>query len=216
MKASKITILFTLVVSLAIMLCVSTSAENERQVSFNKAVLIAQGYTSSRADELLEAYEKGEPLTPFHEAEYEQYNSPAEENGLGDDTLLLYGVIKGYVQDGDVIGFYLEQDDGNIWLVACGIKNGIGKDSTGKKNVFDDLEGEKIELYCKYMGFSEKYKLPTVDITGYGGALVLSDLKLIQTRTAVYNMQNTRPQIYNLGRLIGAKEHYESFERFGR
>lgn len=216
MKALKKAVSFALVTTIVIILCISASAETERQVNLNKAYLIACGYTSSRADELLEAYEKGEPLTPFHEAEYEAYNSPAEENGLGDDTLLLYGVIKGYVRDGDVIGFYLEQDDGNTWLVACGIRNGIGKDTTGKKNVFDDLEGEEIELYCTYMGFSEKYKLPTVDITGFGGVLVLSNLSLIQTRTAVHNMEKARPEIYNLSMLIGAKERYESFETFGR
>lgn len=203
-----------LVICLAFMFFVPAHAEEQREIRLSKAGLIACGYTSDRADKILDALEKGEPLTPFHEASYEDYNSPADENGLDGDTLLLSGSVIEYVRTEDVIGFKLQQEDGNIWLVACAIKNGIGRDRTGKGTVFDNLEGEEIELYCKYIGFSEKFKLPTVDITEYGGVLRLDNLRLIQTMTAYHNMGFGHPDIPNLGVLIGAKTSQTSFERY--
>lgn len=111
-----------LAICLAFMFFVPAHAEEQREIQLSKAGLIACGYTSDRADKILDALEKGEPLTPFHEASYEDYNSPADENGLDGDTLLLSGSVIEYVRTEDVIGFKLQQEDGNIWLVACAIK----------------------------------------------------------------------------------------------
>lgn len=213
MNIVKRIISFVIIGTMAITFVLSANAEEERTISHNIAKWVACGYTSSDAERLIEAYEKGEPLTPFHEVNYDDYNSPADENGLGDDTLLLYGIIKEYVYTGDVIGFYLEQADGNRWLVACGVRNGVGKDITGNKNVFEELLGQEVEVYCKYMGYSEMFKLPTVDVTNYGGVLVLDDLTLIETWTAQYRMTWTGGiVIKNLGLLIGAKGSIRSYE----
>ncbi len=212
MSILKRIISFVIVFMMATSFFITACAEEERKISLSKGKLYACGYTPSQTEKLLEAFEKGEPLTPFHEATYDDYNSPADENGLGDDTLLLYGVIREYVRTGDIIGFYLEQEDGNTWLVSCGVKHGVGMDITGNNNVFDNLSGKDVEVYCKYIGFSELYKLPTVDVTEYGGVFVLDNLMLIMTRTSEYKMSWPRNGICDLGVLIGAERRLVSYE----
>lgn len=147
------------------------------------------------------------------------YNSPAEENGLGNDKVLLFGTIKEYVKTGTktdyIMGFCLEQEDGNKWMVSCAARSGkllIGDDNSGKwTTVFDDLKNKAVEVYGQYLGFSEKFKLPVVDITYYGGVYDAETDCFIMTRQAEYWMQ--RDGIYAFEKLIGASRRRVSIEK---
>ena len=87
------------------------------------AKLLASGFSSEEAHKVIDNMKAGLPNTPFHEASYEDYNSYAEDNGLGGDTLLLHGTILEYIRTNDgsnyVQGFQLLDEDGNIWMISC-------------------------------------------------------------------------------------------------
>lgn len=208
-----------LVLVLTAVFLFSLSAHAEREINLSFGSLLASGYTPEAANELIAKAEKGEPLTPFHPVDYEDYNSPAEENGLGNDTVLLYGTIREYIQTGSkseyIKGFYLEEESGNNWLISCAAKTGgilIGDDYSGKETtVFDALEGKTVEIYGTYLGFSDDYKLPVVDITNYGGLYYVEDDRFILTQHAEYWMQ--RDGIFDIYKLVGAKRYTKSAER---
>lgn len=199
---------------------VPENTEPGRKVTISFAGLLARGYSMSDAEELMDKWKRGEPLTPFQVPEYDEYNSPAEDNGRGGDLLLLTGTVKEYVKTGNssdyVIGIRLEQADGNEWMISCAQcvdKNLIGGvwDNSGN-TVFDGLDGATVEIYGKYSGFSEKFKLPVVDIVAYGGLFVPDEGLFISTMTAKLLMQ--KDDIYALGSLIGAERYRESTEKY--
>lgn len=179
--------------------------------------LLAIGFSGDDAHDLIDKWERGEPLTPFQEVEYDEYNSPAEENGHGGDLLLLKGTVKEYVKTGNssqyLVGIRLQQEDGKEWMISCAQyidKTLVGAMWNGEKGetVFDGLEETKVEIYGKYLGYSEEFKLPVVDIIAYGGLLVPEEKHFISTRISTTLMQ--RDDIWDLGYLIGAKRYSES------
>lgn len=184
--------------------------------------MIAKGYSSDEAEELIRRKNSGEALHPFHLVEYDSYNSPAEENGFEGDTILAYGRIRKYVKDGGknsyVQGFTLEQNDGDKWLISFAFyENGVlvGHDyasGSEKKTVFDGYEGEDASIYGKYLGYSEKYQMPVIDISLYGGMLLHSTNTFIETMTAGHNMDNDG--LHDLGYLLGADRYIDSTERY--
>lgn len=207
-----------------LVLCIpySVIAEDlpQRNVTISFIHLISSGYSTDAANELVDKWKHGETLTPFQVPDYDTYNSPADENGHGGDLLLLTGTIKEYVKTGNssnyVVGIRLEQEDGREWMISCAQcveKNLIGALwGENGKTVFDDLESSTVEIYGKYMGFSEDFKLPVVDIVTYGGMYVPAEEMFISTMTAGRQMQ--RDGIWDLGYLIGAKRFRESTEKY--
>lgn len=190
------------------------------EVTISYVGLLSRGYSTWDAQDLIDKWERGEPLTPFQEPEYDEYNSPAEDNGHGGDLLLLKGTVKEYVKTGDssqyLIGIRLQQEDGKEWMVSCAQyidKTLVGAVWNGEKGetVFDGLEETKVEIYGKYLGYSEKFKLPVVDIIAYGGLLVPEEKHFISTRISTTLMQ--RDDIWDLGYLIGAERYSESYEQ---
>ena len=184
-----------------------------------KGSLLAKGYSPEEADEIVEKARRGEPLTPFQVPDYDAYNSPAEKNGHGGDLLLLSGTVKKYVKDGTssqyVIGIRLEQEDGREWMISCAQyinRNLIGEALKRGDTVFDGLEGKNVEIYGKYSGFSEEYKLPVVDITRCGGLFLPDEDTFICTLTSSITMN--QEGIYDLPYLIGAKKQRKSTERY--
>lgn len=200
----------------------SVSAEeiSQRNVTLSLGRLLSCGYSIYEANKLLDKWEQGEPLTPFQIPDYDVYNSPAEENGHYGDLLLLTGTIKEYVKTGDsstyVIGVRLVQDDGHEWMISCALykeQNLIGgMRGVAEETVFDGFEGDIVEIYGVYTGFSEKFKLPAVDIVTYGGMYVTEEDLFISTLTATLEMQ--KDKIFDLGYLIGAKRSQKSNERY--
>lgn len=206
-----------LMIFLIVLVCVAPVLAESVSISY--VGLLSRGYSSSAAQDLIDKWERGEPLTPFQEVEYDEYNSPAEENGHGGDLLLLKGTVKEYVKTGDssqyLVGIRLQQEDGKEWMVSCAQyynKTLIGTiyDGKNENTVFDGLEETKVEIYGKYLGFSEMFKLPVVDIIDYGGLLIPEESHFISTLTASIKME--RDDIWDLGYLLGAKRYSKSYE----
>lgn len=167
--------------------------------------------------EMFVAAQAGEEVHKFRRVDYDAYNMPAEKNGFKGDKILVEGSIQKYVSDGNkknrTYGMIVEQPDGNRWLVYCAEKqNGklcakrMGSDP--EAHVFEGYEGQEVAVYGKYMGFSEKYKLPVVDIFTYGGMLVVSENTFIRTDQAYQRVLFGSDSL--LPELIGAEHVIES------
>jgi len=159
--------------------------------------MIGQGYSAYDVTEMLAKAQAGEEIHDFARVNYDEYNMPAEENGFKWKTVMAEGTIKEYLTDGNKktcsYGIILEQADGNQWLVYCAEKaNGkiLGKlrNSDPAQHVFEGYESQEVAIYGQYLGFSEKYKLPVIDIFNYGGMLVMDSNTWIQTSHAERNM----------------------------
>lgn len=169
--------------------------------------LLASGYSSSDAQDLVAKAKAGEPLTPFHEADYDIYTTSAEENGLLGDMLLIRGVISEYSYLDGSSSFILVEENGNKWHVVCG-------QLVGEINVGDDIfigyENQTVELYCSYLGVTGIYDLPSVDIITYGGMFVPESKTFLMTLTAKHEMDDDN--LYALNTLIGAEKLIMSYE----
>ena len=197
----------------------SKPVSKDRSVTVELEALLGCGYTLDAAKALVAKAERGEPLTSFHTVDYNVYNMPAEKNGLEGDTILLLGtledtIVKKTDKKGEYLVFYfLKQEDGNRWLVFCAAKvDGVLIGENYKKEgttVFDGLSGKAVEIYGKYMGFSDVYKLPTVDIATYGGMYINDEDLLISTGTAKRMMASD--YLYGLNFLIGTTRYWSSF-----
>lgn len=188
-----------------------------------KASMLSRGFSSSETDEILIKAQFGEEIHPFHKVEdYSVYNSPAEENGLGDDTIFIDGVIRKYVEDGNkknrVYGMIVEQEDGSQWLVSCAqMLNGefVGKlrGSDPEVHVFSGYNDKSVRIYGEYLGFSEMYKLPTINIVTYGGMVLTDENTLLMTMTAEHNL-GSYARIGDFAFLVGAEKTVTSTEHY--
>lgn len=108
--------------------------------------------------------EKEEPepemIDGFEKAEYEKFNSYAEENGLDGTNIYIDGVVKERSSENTYIFFVLEQEDGNQWLVAS------GREPLRKIKALDSVIGKKVRVFASYMGFSDKFEMPSCHIQG--------------------------------------------------
>lgn len=185
-----------------------------------KAGLISNGFSSEQAEEILLKAQFGEEIHPFHKVDYSIYNVPAEDNGLENDTIFVDGIIQKYVSDGNkrncTYGLVVEQEDGNQWLIYCAEKInreliGIRIGSEPEQHVFEGYDGRTVRIYGKYLGYSEKYKLPVIDIVTYGGMVLIDENTLIITNTSDYYMN--MDHISDFGYLISAEKCIQSYER---
>lgn len=159
--------------------------------------MIGRGYSAYDVTEMIARAQAGEEIHDFARVNYDEYNMPAEENGFKGNKILAEGTIKEYLTDGNKktcsYGIILEQADGNQWLIYCAEKaNGkiLGKlrNSDPAQHVFEGYENQEAGIYGKYLGFSEKYKLPVIDIFNYGGMFAMEENTWIQTSLAERNM----------------------------
>lgn len=179
------------------------------------------GYSNYQAKQIILKAQLGEEIHPFHDAEYDLYNMPAEKNGLENEPIFIDGTIVKYVSNGGkkncAYGLIVEQEDGHQWLVYCAEKvNGelVGKLSGSKpeQHIFEGYSNRTVRIYGKYLGLSEEYKLPVIDIVTYGGMLLIDENALVRTNTSGYYMD--RDCIYGFDYLIGAETCYVSGERY--
>lgn len=192
--------------------------------SLFRGKMLANGARIDQADNAIERINAGEPITDFRIATYEVYNMPASENGLDGDLVRIMGTITEYVKDGSksntVLGFKILQEDGKEWIVSSGLmKNGkvtvggvYGGDS--KSSIFDGYEQKPVEIYGTYLGFSDVYNLPAVDITAYGGLYSEEDNVFVCTGKSDIDM--TSDGIGLLYYFIGADRTITSTEPYWR
>ena len=99
----------------------------------------------------------------YEEAIFEKFNSPAEENGLGNSLIWFEGVITtadtisgSEGSDQQALYYIIEQGSGNQWLCIMDVNNLYTMDLL-EKNV-----GDTIVVTGIYQGFSNTYKKPVL------------------------------------------------------
>ena len=115
---------------------------------------------SKALQEVPEAFKKG-----YEAAEFEKFNSPAEENGLGDTRIWIEGMV-GEIKDLDLgisgIAWYtiVKDKDGKEWYVILDYDylypNGDGKQK------YTALKGHTACITSVYMGYSSVYEAPAI------------------------------------------------------
>ena len=111
-------------------------------------------------------------------AEFEKYNSPASENGLGDSRIYFYCTLnKTEILEADgttsILG-YVTDEFGNEWLVQLHFVPAVSK------TAFDSYVGKELVLRGVYSGFSGTKEMPVV---------VLDEMIVLDTGENIVGMQ---------------------------
>lgn len=185
--------------------------ENDSKQDSLYKKLLASGCTIDRANQTIENIKNGKPITKYRIADHDTFNSPAEKNGLGGTRVRAMGTVTKYVKSGSkkeaALGLILTQEDGKQWLISYGYVSGgrvvIGCTYSENKmdTIFDGYEGERVEVYGEYTGFSESFKLPVIELMFCGGMYVESSNTFVYTSNAEYHMSND--DLRNLHQFIG-------------
>ncbi len=100
---------------------------------------------------------ESEMIDGFEKAEYEKFNSYAEENGLGGTLIYIEGRVVNQTKIGDSeppsIFAVVEQKDGSRWSV------GIASDSE-----IEGIKDKNIRVFGVYQGFSDVMNLPAMAV----------------------------------------------------
>lgn len=98
----------------------------------------------------------------YEKADFEKYNSPASENGLGGKLIWFEGTMgnTGSYGDGEGAdsGYWamITEDTGNSWYVM------LDAVESTKQEVFSAMNGHRVCMFSLYLGYSEVYKAPSV------------------------------------------------------
>lgn len=96
-----------------------------------------------------------EMIDGFEKAEYEKFNSYAEENGLDGTLIYIEGRVLNQTKIADseplLLSVVVEQEDGNRWAVS------VPSDSK-----IDAIQDKNIRVFGTYLGFSDVINLPSV------------------------------------------------------
>ena len=100
-------------------------------------------------------------INGYKHANFDVYNSPAEENGLGGDVVYIEGYVES-VRDDDSNNLIIvvttnEGDSYGSWLTT--FDNGVYS-----KELYDSLIGKEVICYGEYLGFSEKMNMPAIKL----------------------------------------------------
>lgn len=131
-----------------------------QSISDNSASAIVESNDLGELAASESAPEKFVPAEPgFIIPDYEQFNSPAKENGLGETKISFRGKIKETQNHNGAMYYVVSTDDGD-WLVAFWDEGTLGQlpeSSTLPNNT-------AVDVYAQYDGFSEKVQLPACSV----------------------------------------------------
>ena len=95
----------------------------------------------------------------FELAEFERFNSPARDNGLGGTHIYFDGTVKNVLIDStESIGLIITQSDGNEWFTE------FGKEPAADMTKIESLVGKKIRVYGVYSGYVLGLEKPAIEL----------------------------------------------------
>ncbi len=93
-------------------------------------------------------------IEDYERADFEKFNSPADENGLGGTKIYIDGILDDISSDSLI---YATLSDGqNKWSLWCGGEDGAMDPITFKKT----FQGQHVRVFGIFNGFSESKKMP--------------------------------------------------------
>lgn len=105
-----------------------------------------------------ESSDTNESITGFEKADFDKYNSYASENGLGGKKIYIEGIVDEKVIIDDTIAFVLKQNSEDKWIITVGLFP-IWSDEK-----IDEIMGKKIRVFGEYVGYSDKVKMPNIEL----------------------------------------------------
>lgn len=114
----------------------------------------------------------------FESAEYDKFNSPASENGLGGTCIYIRGTLeKTELLEASgtqsILG-YVVDEDGNTWLIQMHTVPVVSE------TYFDEAKGKEVVCTAVYEGYSGKKELPYV---------ILDELLILDDGSILNGMQ---------------------------
>lgn len=161
-------ILMMLVCCVVLSGCGNTKSENRTNVEFQESQTTANESESSQNEIPDDKGTKSEVefIDDFEKANFEKFNSPASENGLGDTLIYIDGVPIEKIEDSESFCYIIQQSDGNKWFVLI---------SNSSDDICEELLNENIRLFGTYMGYSEVYKMPAMTVFNEVGYIQKTD-----------------------------------------
>lgn len=151
---------------------------------------------------------KLEYINGFEKAEYEKFNSPAEENGLGGTKVYISGraAENVLVEEEELLVFTLIQDDGKLWLIGLPV---ISESEEFRAEIVkESILGKNIEVYGVYEGLSETLQMPAAALC-YEGTEIR--LKKENTYETVWNFDDCAKEKVGAGEsdeeVLASKEY---------
>ena len=113
-------------------------------------VLCSAGCGSNTTD-----FKTPDKISDYQYADFDKFNSPAEENGLGGTQIYVDGIFEKIFEVGDAIFGRLKSGN-NKWNVNLSIT------SETSLSELSFLEGKKVRIFGVYQGFSENFDTPSL------------------------------------------------------
>ena len=135
-KTTKITILFSLILFFAIVI----------------AIAITYTFTTANSKNRLSDYKIGD----YEKADFNKFNSTAEENGLGNTLIYLDGSFDSvdYLNGNLCYAFFTDRNK-NKWLLNFGANT---------VDIEHNLANKNLRIFVLYTGFSELYDMPAIHL----------------------------------------------------
>lgn len=106
-------------------------------------------------------------LDGYELADFDKFNSPAKENGLGGTLVYMDGKIKNTDTFSFISFAEFVDNDGNSWLITLGLEDGV--------DVAKEFIGKDVRIFCTYQGYSEKKQMPALAFENKSDRIVCSD-----------------------------------------
>lgn len=133
--------------------CGSTNESGENTPPDNSREIIESEQKEDEAEESLSEIEGFRNVG----MEYDKFNSPASQNGLGGTLIFVEGKVisQEIVEDPSVslLAITMEQTDGNKWLVSLESESNI-----------EEIDDKNIRVFGTYQGFSNLMNLPAMAV----------------------------------------------------
>ncbi len=99
----------------------------------------------------------------YEKADFDKYNSPASENGLGGQMIWIEGIQspleKLTLKTGGTIYCSVFNSDGNEWIVVLDESPFMGE---GDIDTYENMVGHTVAVFGSYQGFSNVYEMPSL------------------------------------------------------
>lgn len=142
-----ITLLLAFALSVGVCGCVNTDTTEK-----SNEIVTTENSTESEKKENIKHYSE---IDGYEYANFEKYNSYAEDNGLGDTPVYIKGTVKSVSENKGICISSIASEDGGKWLVVfAGVKY--------TDEIKDILDEETITCFGTYQGFSDIFQMPAI------------------------------------------------------
>lgn len=150
------------------------------QTAFENGIALERtSYSTEDSAKLLETeYDYNNFVVGYEKAEFEKYNSPASENGLGGKEIFIVGVLEKtelLETDGTyIILGYIADEVNNTWLIKMHVVPIVSE------TYFESAIGQKVVCKVIYDGYSEVKQMPST---------TLDELMILNSGAIIYGLQ---------------------------